>query len=203
MQAHSESSFLRRFARQAGLMRAVAFLTLFLLAARIHCAAEETAEASATSSFPDRSGAFAGVAFGSTLENAREQWQLEELEGASVPGDPVQVFLREEESHVFGGIRVREVIYYFLRGRFYAVGFSTPDTRQTTILREALELGYGAAPHEDGSSRSLVWPGQTISAQMLVDSRSGEGKMLFFSNALQPEYEETLREAAAKTAAGM
>ena len=184
-------------------MRAVFLLILLLLSPWADLPGEEPTESPVASSFLDRSGAFAGVAFGSTLENAREQWQLEELEGASVPGDPVQVFLREEESHVFGGIRVREVIYYFLRGRFYAVGFSTPDTRQTTILREALELGYGAAPHEDGSSRSLVWPGETISAQMLVDSRSGEGKMLFFSNALQPEYEETLREAAAKTAAGM
>ena len=184
-------------------MRTAALLTLLLLAARMHCAAEEPAATPATSSFPDRHGAFAGVAFGSTLENAREHWQLEELEGASVPDDPVQVFLREEESHVFGGIRVREVIYYFLRGRFYAVGFSTPDSRQTTILREALELGYGADPHEDGEGRSLVWSGETVSAHMLVDSRSGEGKMLFFSNALQPEYEETLREAAAKTAAGM
>jgi hypothetical protein len=38
---------------------------------------------------------------------------------------------------------------------------------------------------------------------MLVDPATGEGKMLFFSNELQPEYEETLREAARKTAAGL
>jgi hypothetical protein len=185
------------------MMRACAFWLLLLLAAWTNLRAEETTGAPAGTSFPDRSGSFNGMAFGASLEKAREQWQLEELDGASVPGDPVQVFLREEESHVFGGVRVREVIYYFLNGRFYAVGFSTPDTRQTTILREALELGYGTKPHPDGSGRSLVWPGETVSAQMLVDTTSGEGKLLFFSNELQPEYEQTLREAAAKTAAGM
>lgn len=154
------------------------------------------------SAFPDRSKAFAGVAFGASLEQARQQWQLEEAEGASVPDDPVKVYLREEESHVFGGVRVREVIYYFLRDRFYAVGFATPDTRQTAILREALELGYGAEPHADEAGRSLVWPGSSVSAQLVVDGATGEGRLLFFSNELQPEYEQTLREAAAKTAAG-
>ena len=154
-------------------------------------------------SFPDRSKSFAGVSFGAPLDEARQQWQLEEAEGASVPDDPVQIFLREEESHVFGGVRVREVIYYFLRGRFYGVAFSTPDNRQTTILREALELGYGAGPHVTDDGKSLVWAGESVSAQMLVDPSTGEGKMLFFSNELQPEYEETLREAARKTAAGL
>jgi hypothetical protein len=156
-----------------------------------------------SSSFPDRSKAFAGVAFGASLEQARQQWQLEEAEGASVPDDPVKVYLREEESHIFGGVRVREVIYYFLRDRFYAVGFATPDTRQTAILREALELGDGAKPHADGAGRSLVWPGAAVSAQLVVDGATGEGRLLFFSNELQPEYEQTLREAAAKTAAGL
>lgn len=179
-------------------MRAFVLLPLFLLLA---CSAASGSES--TASFPDRSKSFAGVAFGSTLEEARQQWQLEEAEGASVPDDPVQIYLREEESHVFGGVRVREVIYYFLRGRFYAVGFSTPDNRQTTILREALDLGYGAGPHVTDDGRSLVWAGQAVSAQMLVHPVTGEGKMLFFSNELQPEYEETLREAARKTAAGL
>jgi hypothetical protein len=180
------------------MMRAFVLLHLSLLAA---CSAAYGSELPA--SFPDRSTSFAGVAFGATLDEARQHWQLEEAEGASVPEDPVQIYLREEESHVFGGVRVREVIYYFLRGRFYAVGFSTPDNRQTTILREALELGYGADPHVTDDGRSLVWAGQSVSAQMLVDPATGEGKMLFFSNELQPEYEETLREAARKTAAGM
>jgi hypothetical protein len=137
------------------------------------------------------------------LEEALQRWQLEEAEGASVPDDPVRIFLREEESHVFGGVRVREVIYYFLRGRFYAVGFSTPDNRQTAILREALELGYGTGPHVTDNGRSLVWSGESVSAQMLFQPATGEGKILFFSNELQPEYEETLREAARKTAAGL
>jgi hypothetical protein len=179
-------------------MRAFVLLHLSLLAA---CSAAYGSELPA--SFPDRSTSFAGVSFGASLDEARQHWQLEEAEGASVPEDPVQIYLREEESHVFGGVRVREVIYYFLRGRFYAVGFSTPDNRQTTILREALELGYGAEPHMTDDGRSLVWVGQSVSAQMLVDPATGEGKMLFFSNKLQPEYEETLREAARKTAAGL
>ena len=175
--------------------RAVAF---GLLLAPLPGLAEEAA-----ATFPDRSKAFAGVAFGATLEEARQQWQLEEAEGASVPDDPVKVYLREEESHVFGGVRVREVIYYFLRDRFYAVGFATPDTRQTAILREALELGYGAKPQADDAGRSLVWPGSSVSAQLVVDGATGEGRLLFFSNELQPEYEQTSREAAAKTAAGL
>lgn len=179
-------------------MHAPFLLALFLLP----LAAGPAAGQSAGSSFPDRSGMFGGVPFGATLDEARQQWQLEEVEGASVPDDPVRLYLREEESHVFGGVRVREVIYYFLRGRFYAVVFSTPDTRQTEILREALELGYGAAPHPDADGRSLVWPGAAVSAQMLVDTATGEGKLLLFSNELQPEYEQTVREAAAKTAEG-
>lgn len=184
-------------------MRAVALALILSISASASLRSEEMSGAPTASSFPDRNGSFAGVAFGASLEQARERWQLEELEGASVPGDPVQVFLREEESHVFGGVRVREVIYYFLNGRFYAVSFATPDSRQTTILREALELGYGADPHGDDSGRSLVWPGKAVSAQMLIDTSSGEGKILFFSNELQPEYEQTLREAAAKTAEGL
>lgn len=184
-------------------MRVVALALFLHLSALAALPAEEAGHTPSAASFPDRNGMFAGVAFGASLDEARGQWQLEELEGASVPGDPVQVFLREEESHVFGGVRVREVIYYFLNGRFYAVGFSTPDSRQTTILREALELGYGDEPHDGENGRCLVWPGEKVSAQMLVDTASGEGKLLFFSNDLQPEYERTLRDAAAKTAAGL
>lgn len=175
-----------------------ALLSLFLPGAVLPVCAQE-----AVASFPDRSKAFAGVPFGAHLEEARQQWQLEEAEGAAVPDDPVRVYLREEESHVFGGVRVREVIYYFLRDRFYAVGFATPDTRQTAILREALEIGYGARPHAGDSGRSLVWPGEAVSAQLIVDPATGEGRLLFFSNELQPEYEQTMREAAAKTAAGL
>ena len=179
-------------------MRPSVLPALFLIAALSASSGSES-----PGSFPDRSNSFAGVAFGGTLDEARQQWQLEEAEGASVPDDPVQVYLREEESHVFGGVRVREVIYYFLRGRFYAVAFSTPDNRQTTILREALELGYAAGPHTAGDGKSLVWAGESVSAHMLVDPSTGEGKTIFFSNELQPEYEDTLREAARKTAAGL
>jgi len=152
-------------------------------------------------SFPDRAKAFGGVPFGASLEDAKKSWQLEAVDGASVPGDPVALYLREEESLVLGGLVAREVIYYFLNGKFYAVSFSTPDNRQTTILREALGAGYGAAPHEDAAGKSLVWPGEAVSAQLLVNPSTGEGRVVLFSNELQPEYEKTLREAASKTAA--
>lgn len=174
------------------------------LALLVVCA--DTAPAGAQSadggSFPDRNNAFAGVAFGTALEEAQQKWQLEEIEGASVPDDPVRLYLREEESHVLGGVMAREVVYYFLNGRFYAVAFSTPDTRQTDILRQALDLGYAAEPHANGDT-SLVWPGQLVSAQLQVNPATGEGRALLFSNELQADYEKSLKESAAKTAAGM
>lgn len=160
------------------------------------------AEPATAPTFPDRSNAFAGVPFGATIEEARQKWQLEEIEGASVPGDALGLYLREEESHVLGGVLAREVIYYFLKGRFYAVSFSTPDIRQTGILRQALELGYGFAPHKSGGA-SLVWPGAAVSAQLLVNESTGEGRVLLFSNPLQLEYEQSLKESAARTAAGL
>jgi hypothetical protein len=80
------------------------------------------------------------------------------------------------------------------------VGFATPDNRQTMILREALTAGYGMPPQEDSAGKSLVWPGQAVSAQLLVSPSTGEGRLLLFSNELQPEYEKSLQEAAAKTA---
>jgi hypothetical protein len=160
------------------------------------------AAAEAAAGFPDRTGSFDGVAFGAGLDGARERWQLEEVEGVAAPGDPVEIFLREEESHVLGGVVAREVVYYFLGGRFYAVGLATPDNRQTTILREALELGYGAPPHAGEDGCSLVWPGSKVSAQLQVNPSTGEGRLLLFSNELQPEFEQSLREAARKTAEG-
>ena len=161
-----------------------------------------SAETETAGGFPDRTRAFGGVPFGASVEEARERWQLEEVEGAAVPGDPVAVYLREEESHVLGGVMAREVVFYFVNGRFYAVGFSTPDSRQTAILREALELGYGVPPHSGEAGRSLVWPGEAVSAQLLLQPATGEGRLLLFSNELQPDYEQTLREAARKTAEG-
>jgi len=199
VQAHVQSALLRRFARQTDMTPArrsvgvLLFLAVFSSAAPAQDAAPQT--------FPDRVKAFGGVAFGATLEDAKKSWQLEAIDGASVPGDPVALYLREEESLVLGGLVTREVIYYFLNGKFYAVGFSTPDNRQTTILREALTAGYGAAPHEASSGKSFVWPGQAVSAQLLINPSTGEGRVLLFSNELQPEYEKCLREAASKTAA--
>jgi hypothetical protein len=172
-------------------------------AAMLLLAGMATVTAEPAPSFPDRSQAFGGVAFGASVAEAREQWELEEVDGAAVPDDPVSIFLREEESHVLGGVRARELIYYFVDDKFYAVGLSTPDSRQTTILREALELGYGAPPHRTGGGASLVWPGEAVSAQLLVNPATGEGRLLLFSNDLQPAFEQSLREAAARTAAGL
>ena len=161
------------------------------------------AQDAAIDTFPDRARAFGGVSFGASVEDAKKSWQLEEVDGASVPGDPVTLYLREEESLVLGGLVAREVVYYFLSGKFYAVSFSTPDNRQTTILREALASGYGTPPCEDEAGKSLVWAGQNVSAHLLVNASTGEGRVLLFSNELQPEYEASLREAAAKTASQM
>jgi hypothetical protein len=176
-------------------------IRIFLFAAL--CLSVAPAQDAPADTFPDRTKAFGGVPFGATLDEAKKSWQLEEVDGASVPGDPVALYLREEESLVLGGLVARDVVYYFLNGKFYAVSFSTPDNRQTTILREALASGYGAPPHEDAAGKSLVWPGKAVSAHLLVNASTGEGRVLLFSNELQPEYETSLREAAAKTASQM
>lgn len=183
-----------------GCVMAGRFLVMVLLAGTF--ARPLGAEPAATPSFPDRSKSFAGVPFGAGIEEARQNWQLEQIEGASVPGDALALYLREEESHVIGGVVAREVIYYFLKDRFYAVSFSTPDIRQTGILRQALEMGYGFAAHESAPG-SLVWPGASVSAQLLVNDATGEGRVLLFSNDLQVEYQQSLRDAAARTAAGL
>ena len=198
VQADLQSAVLRRFPRQAGMnFSRRGFLALLVATIPPFAVFAQTAP---PDSFPDRAKAFGGVPFGASLEEAKKFWQLEAVDGASVPGDPVALYLREEESLVLGGLVAREVIYYFLNGKFYAVSFSTPDSRQTTIIREALDAGYGTAPQEDAKGRSLVWPGQSVTAQLLLETSTGEGRVLFFSNELQPEYERCLREAAAKTA---
>lgn len=152
--------------------------------------------------FPDRTKSFGGVPFGASIGEAKKAWQLEAVEGVSAPGDPVEVYLREDDPLVIGALMAREVVYYFLDGKFYAVGFATPDSRQTTILREALAEGYGAPAFEGDGGSSLVWPGEAVSAHLQISS-SGEARAVLFSNELQPRYEQCLRDAAAKTAAGI
>lgn len=187
-------------------MRRVCFISRPLLSALLLAAGAWTsplgAEPAQTPTFPDRSNNFGGVSFGATIDEARQKWQLEEISGASVPGDPLVLYLREEESLVVGGVVAREIIYYFLNGRFYAVSFSTPDIRQTNILRQALELGYATPPHESNGASS-VWQGKSVSAQLLVNESTGEGRVLLFSNQLQEDYGKSLKESAARTAAGL
>lgn len=152
---------------------------------------------------PGNNNGFAGVPFGATVEEARQKWQLEKLEPASAPDDPVATFLREEESLVLGGAVVREVVYYFVNGKFYAVAFVTPDRRQTVIMRDALTLSRGAPVSQDESGTSLVWPGRPSSAQMVANPANGEARVLIFGNAQQEDYEKSLQSAAAKTATGL
>lgn len=152
--------------------------------------------------FFDRSKSFCGVPFGASIEEAKKVWSLEEVEGVSAPDDPVKVYLREDDPLVIGALMVREVTYYFLDGKFYAVGFVTPDSRQTAILRGALVEGYGAPAFEGGGGDLLVWLGEVVSAHLQIGS-SGEARAVLFSNELQPRYEQSLRDAAAKTAAGI
>jgi len=202
LQTHRDAAILRRFARQRGMTYDVRTVLLAFIAS-LSIGGAVLAQEAATPPFPDQSKSFCGVPFGATLEDARKTWQLEEADGAAVPGDSVALYLREEESHVLGGLVARELVYYFVNGKFYAVGFATPDNRQTTILREALVLGYGAQPHKDSAENSWVWPGQAVSAQLIVNPSTGEGRVLLFSNELQPDYERSLREAAEKTATGL
>ena len=202
LQTHRDTAFLRWLARQRGMIfHARTILLAFMGSLAI--AGAVRAQEEAAPPFPDQSKAFCGVPFGTTLEEARKTWQLEEADGAAVPGDPVALYLREEESHVLGGLVARELVYYFVNGKFYAVAFATPDNRQTTILREALVLGYGAQPHKDSAENSWVWPGQAVSAQLIVNPSTGEGRVLLFSNELQADYEKSLREAAEKTGTGL
>jgi hypothetical protein len=192
-------NIVRRQSRSMSVFRLTLPVCLVFMAAAPCLRAQEAAPVP----FPDQSKSFCGVPFGATLDEARKTWQLEAADGASAPGDPVTLYLREEESHVLGGLVARELVYYFVNGKFYAVGFATPDNRQTTILREALVLGYGAQPHRDASENCWVWPGQTVSAQLIVNPSTGEGRVLLFSNELQADYEKSLREAAEKTASGL
>lgn len=152
---------------------------------------------------PEQRNMFAGVPFGAGIEEARQKWQLEKVEAAAAPDDPVTVYLREEESLVLGGAVVREVIYYFVNGKFYAVAFVSPDHRQSAILREALTLIHGTPAVHDGSDNSLTWPGRSVSAHMVINPSNGESRVLLFSSSLQADYERSLREAAAKTSADL
>lgn len=201
VQADGEPAVLRRFAREAGMSGARRLVLPLLVLAAAPLAAQQPAAPAApeAKSFPDQIKSFGGVPFGAPLEEAKKVWQLEAVDGASVPGDPVSLYLREEESLVVGGLVAREVVYYFLNGKFYAVSFCTPDSRQTTILREALTEGYGSPAEQSEDGDSLVWPGKAVSAHLMLNP-SGEARVVLFSNDLQPEYEKCLREAAAKTA---
>lgn len=204
VQANREAALLRRFARRAGMIgaRLFRFVPLFCAAVAAHAQPSPGTAAPDARNFADQIKSFGGVPFGATLEEAKKSWQLEPVDGASAPGDPVALYLREEDSLVVGGLMAREVIYYFLHEKFYAVSFSTPDSRQTTILREALAAGYGAPAQASAEGDSLVWPGETVSAHLLLYP-AGEARVVLFGNELQPEYEKCLREAAAQTVANI
>lgn len=147
--------------------------------------------------------AFAGVPFGASIEEARQKWHLEKADTATAPDDPVAIYLREQEPLVLGGAVVRDVVYFFVNGKFYAVAFLAPDHRQSTILREALILARGEPADHEGPDDSLVWPGRAVNAHMVVNPCSGESRLLLFSGALQGDYEQSLKQAAVKTSADL
>lgn len=158
-------------------------------------------DAPATAAAPAKDS-FRGVAFGTPLDQVAAQWALEPVGEDAAPDDPLKVFIRQDEPGTLGSVRLQEVLYYFIHGKFYAVGFCTADGRQTEILREAFGLTFGAKAHESEGGASLVWPGEKMSAQLKVSLGTGEGRALLFDNALQRDYEAALLEAARKTAAG-
>jgi hypothetical protein len=158
-------------------------------------------DAPATAAAPTKDS-FRGVAFGASFDQVAAQWSLEPAGEDAAPDDPLKVFIRQDEPGTLGSVRLQEVLYYFIGGKFYAVGFCTGDGRQTEILREAFGLTFGAKAHESEGGTALVWPGEKMSAQLKVSLATGEGRALLFDNALQREYEAALLEAARKTAAG-
>jgi hypothetical protein len=115
------------------------------------------AENESSGGFPDRTRAFSGVPFGASLEEARQRWQLEEVEGAAVPGDPVAVYLREEESHVLGGVVAREVVFYFVNG------FTRSDfPRRTAVKRPfcARRWSWATARRRTPATPGVRWSGR-------------------------------------------
>lgn len=149
----------------------------------------------------DKGNSFRGVRFGSSLEEIKKSWELEALPDDAAPGDPLKLFIRNDEVKSLGTIALQEVVYYFFEGKFYAVGICTPDSRQTGTLRQALEIAYGRSPHVSPAGDSFVWEGENVSAQLNVAPGTGEGRALLFNNDLQSAYEKFFLQAAGSAAA--
>jgi len=148
----------------------------------------------------DKTGGFRGVRFGTPLAEVKKTWDLEPLNEEPTPGDRLSLFIRNEETKTLGLIALQEVVYYFLDGKFYAIGLCTPDTRQSEMLREALDIAFGTRPQASRTGDSRVWLGKTSSAQLNVNPATGEGRALIFDNDLQSSYQEFFLESAKKAA---
>ena len=161
---------------------------------------KEAANPLAPNAETGKSNSFRGVPFGAPLKQAQEKWGLEALEDRTAPGDPLKLFIRNEETKNIGSISLREIVYYFFNDKFYAVEISTPDIRQTETLRQAFDLAFGARPCRTKEGDMLVWLGDKTTAQMLVSPITGEGRALIFNNDLQADFESYSRDAAKKAA---
>ncbi len=148
----------------------------------------------------DKGNSFRGVPFGAPLAKVQTIWQLEPLSEDGEPGDPLKLFIRNDETKRIGGVALQEIVYYFFEETFYAVGVCTTDSCQTEILREAANIAFGGCPHVNKEGNSLVWLGKNASMQLNVNPVTGEGRALIFNNDLQARYEKSFLEAAKKAA---
>ena len=190
--------------RSAGFLRPMAVAGMICFAALppgVRAAEPEGVSGPVASATPaDKGNSFRGVPFGTPLTKVQTIWQLEPLSEDGAPGDPLKIFIRNDETKRIGGIALQEIIYYFFEEKFYAVGLCTTDNCQTEILRQAANIIFGGCPHANEAGDSLVWPGKNASMQLNVNPVTGEGRALIFNNNLQARYEKSFLEAAKKAA---
>ncbi|MEI6072724.1 MAG: hypothetical protein WCS31_13095 [Verrucomicrobiae bacterium] len=185
------------------LLRLIGAAGIFYFATAPHAfrAAEPDGAPVAAIAPAEKENAFRGVPFGTPLAEVQKKWELEPLDEAGPPGDPLKLFIRNDETKSIGNIALQEIVYYFFDGKFYAVQICAPDSRQTEILRQALDIAFGGRPHASKEGDSFVWPGKSASAQLMVNPGTGEGRALIFNNDLQADYEKYSLGAAKKAAA--
>ena len=163
-------------------------------------AAEPEAGPAASGAPADKGNSFRGVAFGTPLAKVQSLWQLEPLSDDAPQGNPLKLFIRNDETKNIGGITLREIVYCFFEESFYAVEIFTTDGSQTEILRQAADIAFGGRPHVNKEGNSFVWLGKNASMQLNANPATGEGRALIFNNDLQARYEKFSVEAAKKAA---
>jgi hypothetical protein len=150
----------------------------------------------AVSSF-DRNESFRGVAFGTPLVEASKKWDLKPLNEEDAQ-DFLKIYIRNDESKVFGSIRIQELTYYFLKGNFYAVEITTGDERQSLLLQQTLDGSFKHPASIARQGAAATWAGGKVSAFMNSNPATGEARTLIFSNDLQATYEGIIAESAKK-----